>query len=188
MRTEKKKVILLEGTSTYIQHNQIQVFFVLSFFFSLFFLLDELRQCLYSPTTMRLCSESGRIIQSPSSSQLCEQWYMTARGWLSAEGPTTKDSLGKSSALPTDPMKFLSYLIPGHSASPARMACASLSFACLSPAHSLSTHQWLLQNALSVPIPDWLAKNSSIMLPQKPCTHSYQGTEAPLFTIRLGLE
>ena len=66
-RAEKKvSVILLEGTSTYIQHIRLKTGFLsslLQFFPFLFSLLwDELRQCLYSPTTMRLCSKSGGII------------------------------------------------------------------------------------------------------------------------------
>lgn len=44
------------------------------------------------PTTMRPCSLSGRIIQSPPSNQLQEEWYMTARGWQSVDELTTKDT------------------------------------------------------------------------------------------------
>lgn len=70
---------------------------------------------------------------------------------------------------------------------PPGTACPSLSFACLTPTHSLNTQQRLLQNVLPVPILPQLGKNPSIiMLPQKHCPHSSQVLLS--FAIRLGLE
>lgn len=105
-RAEKNtSVILLEGTSTYIQHIQLNTGFLCSLlqFFSFLFplLWDELRQCLYSPTTMRLCSKSGRVVHYRHPVSLGNNGT-----WLQGDGCLRK-TLGKSAALtpsvPTPP-------------------------------------------------------------------------------------
>ena len=146
--------------TTYTIKYRFSLFSLTIFFPFLFPLLwDELRQCLYSPTTMRLCSQSGRIIHYRHPVSLGNN-----STWLQGDGCLWK-TLGKSAALmpsvPAPPAHTVPLLpAPWTVCFSCRVACASLSCACLSPAH-----QWLLQNALLTPIPAWLDKNPPIMLP-----------------------
>lgn len=93
------------------------------------------------PNTMRLCSLSGKITQSPPTSQFREAGCMAAREWQPVGEQATKDN-GKTPAFMPSIPSPLTHCTSAHARSSHRLltppstACPSLSFACLSPTHS----------------------------------------------------